>query len=172
MAHEAVTGKPLPTEGLLFDGYVYELGWDGQRDAAPPTPSTLPSKDFAVHLINAVRFRCGELYYLFDESRFMTQFNRFHDSGEASRLWYAHYLMILAFGKAFVLQAGRTPGPPGMDLFVQAMRLMPDFTFARCDAIEKLQALCCAALYLQCIMCRPAAHRMVTHPTASILLCF
>lgn len=184
MAYEAVTGKSLPTEGLLFDGDVYDLGWDGQRGPPVPEsprqaaldPSALPSQDFAAHLINTVRFRCGELYYLFDETRFMGQFARFHESAgaaaDASPLWYVHYLMVLAFGKAFVVQASRSPRPPGADLFVQAMKLLPDFTFMRCDPVEKLQVLCCAALYLQCVQCRPAAHRMVKLPTGLYQLVF
>lgn len=173
MTYEAVTGEPLPTEGLLFDGDVYDLGWDGQRVASTPTsphqdalgPSSLPPEDFAIHLINTVKFRFGDLYYLIDEPHFMNQFALFYRSAgkspDVSPLWYIHYLMILAFGKAFVVQISKAPRPPGAELFVQAMKLLPDLTFLKCDPIEKLQVLCCAALYLQSVQCRPAAHRMV-----------
>lgn len=174
MTYEALTGEPLPTEGLLFDGDVYDMGWDGERlSTTPSRPEqaclealNLPPQDFALHLINTVKFRCGDLYYLFDETHFMAQFALYHESGgnspEISRLWYVHYLMILAFGKAFVVQVSKSPRPPGAELFIQAMRLLPDLTFVKSEPIEMIQILCCAALYLQSVYFRPAAHRMVS----------
>ena len=174
MTYEALTGEPLPTEGLLFDGNVYDMGWDGQR--APSTPSqpsqagldssNLPPQDFAIYLINTVKFRCGDLYYLFDEPHFMSQFALFREtsgnSPDISPFWYVHYLMILAFGKAFVVQVSKAPRPPGADLFIQAMKLFPELAFVNCDPVETVQILCSAALYLQCVYSRPAAHRMVS----------
>lgn len=174
MTYEALTGEPLPTEGLLFDADVYDMGWDGQRGTstlaqlgqAGLDSSNLPPQDFALHLINTVKFRCGDLYYLFDEPHFMAQFTLFHESSgnspEISPLWYVHYLMILAFGKAFVVQVSKSPRPPGAELFIQAMKLLPELTFVRGDPIQMLQVLCCAALYLQSAYFRPAAHRMVS----------
>lgn len=81
-----------------------------------------------------------------------------------SSLWYVHYLLILAFGKAFVVQASRPNSrrPPGAELFVQAMQLLPDFTFFAADTIELIQVLCCAALYMQCLDFRGSAYRIVS----------
>ncbi|KAF9877999.1 zn 2cys6 transcription factor [Colletotrichum karsti] len=169
MTHEAVTGTPLRIDDLFFDAKVYDLKWDGSRTPSGRddfSPSNLPTQDFAIYLINSFKFRCGRLFYLFEEESFMKQFAIFHESGakhpDLSRLWYVHYLIILAFGKAFVVQTSRSQTPPGLELFVQAMKLMPDFTFFHCDFVEKAQVLCSAALYLHCLSCRTSAYRYIS----------
>lgn len=169
MTHERLMGVPLPPDNLLFDTYTYDLQWDGNRLLLAETDlgiSDLPTQDFAVFLINSVKFHCGRLYYLFDEELFMKQFALFHENpvhhARREPLWYVHYLLILAFGKAFLIQSERSQRPAGTELFVHAMRSMPDFTFYNADPIEKIQVLCCAALYLQCLNHRPQAHRVVS----------
>ncbi|OQV04959.1 Fungal Zn2-Cys6 binuclear cluster domain-containing protein [Cladophialophora immunda] len=157
MTHERVMRAPLPPDNLLFEGKSYDLGWDGKRNTSLESPSegpALPSADFAMYLINAVKFHCGQLFHLFEEDKFMQQFSQFHENPTQapSSLWFIHYLLILAFGKAF---------PPGAELFVHAMKLMPDLAFYSADPIEAIQVLCCAALYLQCLDFRGAAYRII-----------
>ncbi|KAK2743561.1 zn 2cys6 transcription factor [Colletotrichum kahawae] len=80
----AVTGTPLQIDNLFFDGNVYDLKWDGSRSSSARDdfcPSNLPTQDFAIYLINSVKFRCGRLFYLFDEESFMKQFAIFHEHG-------------------------------------------------------------------------------------------
>ena len=170
MTHERLTGSPLfpDPDRLLFDDHVYDLKWDGNKANLPEDIfdiSTLPAPDFSKYLINSVKFHCGQLFYLFDENRFMEQFTSFQqnptDKARSSPLWFCHYLLILAFGKSFVVQSARSKSPPGAEHFVQAMQCMPDFTFFDGDPIEKIQVLCCAALYLQCVHSRGPAYRMV-----------
>lgn len=172
MTHETLTGSPLfqDPDNLLFDNHVYDLKWDGNRANCPSEIfdiSNLPIQDFALYLINSVRFHCGQLFYLFDETIFMDQFASFQSSSnpvdfaKSAPLWFCHYLLILAFGKCFVVQSARSKSPPGGEHFVQAMQCMPDFTFYKANPIEKIQVLCCAALYLQCTHSRSPAYRMV-----------
>ncbi len=168
MTHEKVMKEPLPPENLLFEGKSYDLGWDGTRRlslATQPDPPALPSTDFAMYLISAVKFHCGQLFHLFEEEHFMQQFSAFQDNPiqvtQSHGLWYIHYLLILAFGKAFVGQNSKGRKPPGAELFVHALELMPDFAFYRADPIEAIQVLCCAALYLHCLDYRGAAFRMI-----------
>lgn len=170
MAHKALTGTELPPDDLFFDGYVYDFKWDGDRSSCSQEDfslSNLPTQDFAIYLINSVKFRCCQLFYLFDEDTFMKQFALFYEKAAdhpgISRLWHVHFLLLLAFGKAVVVQSSRSQKPPGAELFIQAMKLMPDFTFFECDTIEKVQVLCCTALYLQCVTSRSAAYRYVSH---------
>lgn len=169
MVHEAMTGTKLPPDELFFDGNVYDFKWDGDRTSCSQEDfslSYLPTQDFAIYLINSVKFRCCQLFYLFDEDTFMKQFALFYekspDDPGISRLWYVHYLLLLAFGKAVVVQSSTSQKPPGVELFIQAMKRMPDFTFFECDTIEKVQVLCCTALYLQCVTSRSAAYRFVS----------
>ncbi|KAF2152900.1 hypothetical protein K461DRAFT_254853 [Myriangium duriaei CBS 260.36] len=167
IAHQRNVGDSLPTTSLLFDGVTYDLGWDGRRGPIDFDKSILPTADYALFLINAVKFHCSQLYHLFDEQVFMREFTRFHDDPAAverdSPLWYIHYLLILAFGKAFVVRTGKGRHPPGGDLFVQAMKLLPEFTttFLCSDPVQAVEVLCCAALYLQCIDSRCAAHNKI-----------
>ncbi|KAF5652672.1 transcription activator [Fusarium sp. NRRL 25303] len=171
MTHERVKGRPLSMHNLHFagtEGKVFDLRWDGTRKFTSqdvPDMSALPTKDFALYLINSVKFHCGWLYSLFDEDIFMERFRLFHENpseySRAEPLWFVHYLLVLAFGKAFVVQSTKSRRPPGGDFFMQAMKLMPDFNFFDCDIIEEMQVLCCAALYLQSVDHIQQAYRLV-----------
>ena len=165
MAHERLTGQPAPIETASFDGTMYDLGWDGQRDVNVTDNSPLPSADYAVYLINAVKFHCGQMFHLFDEPTFMRAFRQFQEApSDASRtqgLWYIHFLIVLAFGKAFVAHRNSTRRPPGADLFAQAIKLMPDIVYLLADPLEAVEILCCKALYLQCLDFRSAAYNVV-----------
>ncbi|RGP62790.1 proline utilization trans-activator [Fusarium sporotrichioides] len=171
MTHERIKGTALPTHNLHFsglEGKVFDFKWDGTRKNTlvdAPDMTALPTKDFALYLINSVKFHCGWLYNLFDEDTFMERFHRFHDRpaeySRAEPLWFVHYLLVVALGKAFVVQSTKSRRPPGGDLFIQAMKLMPDFNFFECDIIDEMQVLCCAAIYLHSVDHIQQAHRLV-----------
>lgn len=167
MAHERFTGQPLPTHSTPFDGTMYDLGWNGLRQGIVPDTTLLPSSDHALYLISAVKFHCGQHFHLFDEASFMQQFSEFQegpmDASSTQSLWYLHFLLILAFGKAFVARNNHGRKPPGADFFVQAMRLMPDITYLCTQPVEAVEIFCCAALYLQCLDFRSPAYNHVCH---------
>ncbi|THX36628.1 hypothetical protein D6D10_06509 [Aureobasidium pullulans] len=138
MSHEQILGSMPGQESLFFQSEIYDLGWDGTRgpfaSTPPMEPATLPTADHAIYLINAVKFHCGQMFHLFDEETFMRCFAIFHDPTVIDKsslmpLWFVHYLLILAFGKAFLARGTRGRRPPGAELFVQAMQLLPDTTF-------------------------------------------
>jgi proline utilization trans-activator len=166
MAHERLTGQPAPPDTISFDGTLYDLGWDGERQLDAGAAVSLPSADYAIYLINAVKFHCGQMFHLFDEATFMRHFHDFHQdglpSGRGKGLWFIHYLMILAFGKAFVARHQNARRPPGVDLFVHALKLMPDITFLIYDPLQAVEILCCKALYLQCLDYRCAGYNVVS----------
>ncbi|KAE8414621.1 hypothetical protein BDV36DRAFT_298852 [Aspergillus pseudocaelatus] len=155
---------PLPSENLLFDGTCYDLGWDEKRHLSSQVDLevvALPSPDYARYLIHAVQFHCGKLFHHLEEDRFMQCFSLYHENAlDPSDLWYFHFLLILAFGKAFVVQTSRGRKPPGADLFRLAMSLLPPAHMFVADAIHMVQILCCAALYLQCLDFRGPAYRI------------
>lgn len=173
LTHERAHGDLLPADNLLFDGCAYELGWDGRRDSIDVDAISLPTPDYALFLINAVKFHCGQLFHMFDEDVFMSCFHIFQREGQGrehcSVLWYIHYLLILAFGKALIGRTAVGRKVPGVDLYVQAMKMLPDIIFLRLDALQASEILCCAALYLQCVDMRGAAYNTVRAP---FLLCF
>jgi hypothetical protein len=168
MAHERVSGNALPVNNLLFEGATYDLGWDGRRNAAETEDPVLPTADFAMYLINAVKFHCGQLYHLYDEHSFMYHLGKFYEDPDGPReyplLWYIHYLLILAFGKAVIIRTTWDRRPSGADFFVHAMKILPDISFLYSDPIESIEILCCAALYLQCLDHRSVAYNLVCRP--------
>lgn len=165
MAHERLTGQPVPVQNTMFDGTLYDLGWNGQRDILTPDTTLLPSADYAIYLINAVKFHCGQMFHIFDEASFMRRFHEFHaapaDASRPKDLWYVHFLLILAFGKVFVARRNDARRPPGTDLFVHAMKLKPDITFLHTQPVQAVEILCCEALYLQCLDFRSAAYNVI-----------
>ncbi|RMX85600.1 hypothetical protein D0869_03702 [Hortaea werneckii] len=165
MVNEVVSGTPLPAPSLHPPYSTYDLGWDGRRTSVSLDDTALPTADFAMFLINAVKFHCGQLYHLFDEEHFMQHFRAHHagtkiDSADAE-LWYVHYLLILAFGKAFIIRSSKGRRPPGADLFIHAMKLLPDMTCLCTEPIHSIEVLCCAALYLQCVDLRNPAYNLI-----------
>ena len=172
-AYERVHGTPFPATNLPFEGKTYDIGWDGQRGPEKFDETTLPTSDFALFLINAVKFHCGQLFHLFDEQEFMRNFSNFHDEAhrsDCSNLWRVQYLLVLALGKAFIARVGKDRRPPGADLYVQAMKMLPD-TMYLCDyPLLWIEILCCATLWLQSLDMRTAAHSLVSIKSFGLIL--
>lgn len=169
MSHEQILGQPLSSQNLHFQSEAYDIGWDGSRadpSCLPLDSTTLPTADHAIYLINAVKFHVGQMFHLFDEESFMRSFSIFHtpsaDKSGLMPLWYTHYLLILAFGKAFLARTVKGRRPPGSELFVQAMKIFPDVTFLCMHPIETVEILCCATLYLHSLDFRSPAFQLVS----------
>jgi len=163
LVHEHMHKSPLPAAELLFDGSAYDLTWDGTRSLPDSASPVIPSIDYAIFLINAVKFHCGQMMHLFEEEEFMFNLHAFYSStGDKAiwkgSLWYIHFLMIIAFGKTFVQQKNHSPRPPGADFFIHALQLLPDTNRLCRDPIVATEVLCCIALYLQSLDSRNAAH--------------
>lgn len=178
MVHESLFGLAPPPGRLLFEGQAYDIDWHGASLSSMTDHDAtivLPTTDFALFLINTVKFRCGQLFHLFDEESFMQSFTKFH-SDEYSKqsvvaLWYAHYLLVLALGKALVVVFTKGTKPPGSDFFVEGMRMLPDVGLTTSEPIQSMEILCCAALYLQCLDKRKAAYNQASlTPVASCIL--
>ncbi|KAJ5834501.1 hypothetical protein N7447_000527 [Penicillium robsamsonii] len=164
LAHQHLYQDALPTETLLFDETTYELGWDGLRTTPGLDVPVVPTRDHTMYLINAVQFRCGQLYHLFEEDEFMSSLQRFYSGDEQSMtnsLWYIHFLLILAFGKGFVQPKAQGRKPPGVHYFVKALQLLPDPTALYRDPMLGTEILCCIALYYQCVDFRTSAHNYI-----------
>lgn len=165
LVHEHIHKSPLPGSDLLFDGSAYDLAWDGSRSLPDSNTPIIPSIDYAIFLINAVKFHCAQLVHLFDEDEFMANLHAFYSNGEnkawKESLWYIHFLLVIAFGKTFVQHKQQAPRPPGADFFVQALQLLPDTNRLCREPVMAIEVLCCIALYLQALDSRSAAHVIV-----------
>ncbi|KAH7361192.1 Zn(II)2Cys6 transcription factor [Pyrenochaeta sp. MPI-SDFR-AT-0127] len=162
LVHEHIHKSPLPGADLLFDGSAYDLPWDGTRSLPDSGSPIIPSIDYAIFLINAVKFHCAQLVHLFDEEEFNANLHAFYSNSEngawKGSLWYIHFLLIIAFGKTFVQHKHHNPRPPGADFFVQALQLLPDTNRLCQEPVTAVEILCCIALYLQALDSRNAAH--------------
>ncbi|KXH59195.1 hypothetical protein CSAL01_08894 [Colletotrichum salicis] len=165
ITHQYVHKTPLPTNALLFDGTTYALDWDGYRVGGVPEIPALPTQDYAIYLVNAVKFHCGQMFHLFDEETFMKSLYSFYSDPnprpDPTDPWFIHFLLILSFGKAFTTKTNRGNRPPGHDFFVKAMQLLPDFSALLKNHVLSTEIMCCIALYTQCIDFRHCSYNYI-----------
>jgi proline utilization trans-activator len=168
LAHEFAHQSPALSERLLFDGTTYELGWDGSRVVVGPDTSALPSFDYAIYLINLVKFHCSQVFHLFDEESFIGDLYKFYEDPAESvaraDLFYIHLLLIFAFGKAVTHISTASRRPLGCDFFVKALQLLPDVSVLSKQPAVAAEILCCIALYYQCLDYRGCAYNFVSVP--------
>ncbi|KAI0539141.1 fungal-specific transcription factor domain-containing protein [Xylaria digitata] len=138
------------------EGQASVLEWPSTGTVSPLRLNALPSLDFALYLTNTVKFHLGQLYHLFHEETFIAGVRNFYERGPyteplpETRLWYAHFLLIMAFGHALLSgYIGRRPA--GSELVSRAIELMPDAFALNQNPVLAAEVLCCLALYLQSI---------------------
>ncbi|KAF7563413.1 hypothetical protein G7046_g724 [Stylonectria norvegica] len=166
----ALIGKRVPESNCApdpyhLDGVAFKMQWKPLgRDEAPDI-SNLPPLDYALFLFNTVKFYFGVIFHLIDEPSYLHDLHELYrdtaTKASQSRLWYAQYLLILAFGKAIVNNSGPRDTPSGYQYAVRAMSLMPDLSGMDVDNHQSIQALTLAALYLQSIDMRVAAFQHI-----------
>ncbi|KAM3497375.1 hypothetical protein MY10362_009274 [Beauveria mimosiformis] len=152
------------SDTLRFDAETYELNSESGTSTAKNTPA-VPTADYAMHLVNMVKFHCGQVFHLFDQEEFMRKLCNFYAEPRPNvartGLWYIHFLLILAFGKALVTKTSRGRRPPGADFFCAAMNLLPEPITLWREPEEAIEILCCISLYFQCIDHRSSAYNHI-----------
>ncbi|KAI9150794.1 transcriptional regulatory protein [Paramyrothecium foliicola] len=165
LTYSHVHQGPIPPHMLLFDGSAYDLEDSQTPGAHPPEPLAIPSIDHSLHLINAVKFHCGQMYHLFEEEAFHDRLQRYYSDPDPVTqkydLWYIHFLLILAFGKTFTLQRPVGRRPPGSEYFIRALQLLPSAATLCLEPVISTEILCCIALYLHSVDHRHAAHTYI-----------
>ncbi|KAF5720554.1 heterokaryon incompatibility het-6 [Fusarium globosum] len=166
----ALVGKHLPeanNEPLPWhlDGVAFRLQWRPLMPDEPPDISNLPPSDYAYFLIQTARFYLGPLASLIDEAEFLQHFKELYQDAPAKaascKLWYAQYLLMIAFGKAFLGGKSADGSPPGYQYAARAMPLMPELAGIALDPVLSAQALTLAAIYFQSIDMRVAAYQHI-----------
>jgi hypothetical protein len=172
----ALVGKHLPEANnepppWHLDGVAFRLQWRPLMPEEQPDVSNLPPSDYAFFLVQTARFYLGPLANLIDEAEFLQHFKELYQDASAKaascRLWYAQYLLMIAFGKAFLGGKSVDGRPPGYQYAARAMPLMPELAGIALDPVLSAQALTLAALYFQSIDMRVAAYQHVS--TALVL---
>ncbi|CAJ0548658.1 Ff.00g022710.m01.CDS01 [Fusarium sp. VM40] len=166
----ALVGKHLPEANnepppWHLDGVAFRLQWRPLMPDEQPDVSNLPPSDYAFFLVQTARFYLGPLANLIDEAEFLQHFKELYQDAPAKaascKLWYAQYLLMIAFGKAFLGGKSVDGRPPGYQYAARAMPLMPELAGIALDPVLSAQALTLAALYFQSIDMRVAAYQHI-----------
>lgn len=164
-------GQRLPASSYVpdpqhLDAGALRLRWRPVAFDDPPDTSNLPPLDYAILLFNTAKFYLGSIAYLIDEKDFLRNLHELYEDpvtkATNSRYWFAVYLLILAYGKVFIVNQSTKDGPAGYQYAVRAMALMPDLSGLGWDAIHAVQALTLGAVYLQSIDMRLGALQHVS----------
>ncbi|KAF9893436.1 hypothetical protein FE257_010748 [Aspergillus nanangensis] len=166
----ALVGKHMaeadsPPDPWHVDGVVFRMRWKPLGFDENPEVTNLPPFDYALFLFNTTKFHFGPLLYLIDEPMYLRNLEEFYENSVAkasiSRVWYAQYLLILAFGKAFLGNVTCPGTPPGYQYAVRAMPLLPVLSGLHEDPLLAIQVLTLAAVYFQAIDMRVAAFQHI-----------
>ncbi|KAE8144967.1 hypothetical protein BDV25DRAFT_165680 [Aspergillus avenaceus] len=166
----ALLGKQIPEsrccpDPFNLDGMAFKLPWKQVPIDELPDVTNLPPLDYALFLFNSVQYHFGSLSFLINETAFLRALHEFYQDpvskASSSRAWYAQYLLVLAFGKAFVAQRHLPGPPPGHQYASRAMGLLPDLSGMHDDPLTAIEALSLAALYFQSIDMRKAAFQHI-----------
>ncbi|KAL4813094.1 hypothetical protein BDW67DRAFT_188091 [Aspergillus spinulosporus] len=163
---EQVPEANNPPDPWNIDGTAFMLKWRPLPADETPDLSDLPPMDYGLYLLHTVRFHFGPLFYIIDEAAFIQDLHHFYSSPEDQvgpmRIWFAQYLLIIAFGKAFLAPDRQPNAPPdGHQYASRAMALMPDMSGLHSDQLQCIQALALAALYFQSVDMRVAAFQHI-----------
>jgi len=158
--------QPDSIEVVNFDASAYMLDLSNCQAALPPDISGLPTLDLALYLTNTVKFNICQTFNLFDEIEFTKTLHDFYNSpaqvANKSRLWYVQFLVVIAFGKAFLQQGRADSTPPGSIFFVRAMNLLPSSESLYSEPVPAIETLCMISLYLQSADMRCSAYSYVS----------
>ncbi|KAM6516469.1 hypothetical protein FALCPG4_014652 [Fusarium falciforme] len=142
----------------------FDLNWTPLGADESPAINDLPAQDYATFLAHTVKYHLGTLSPILDDQVFFARIYDLYSDPAAevqrSRLWYAQFLLVLAFGEAIVNSKG-APATPGTQYASRAMSLIPNFFRVNKNSILAVETLCLAALYLQSLDLRLEAFQTI-----------
>lgn len=153
---------------ISLDGDVYKLELRPADCKDVPDLKGLPSLEYSLYLFNTVKFRLSQMFHLYDEATFTMHVREFYQNATQKvsecRIWFLQFLLILAFGKAFLSQSPSTKStePPGAMFFLRAMSLLPDYSHFWKDPLLAMEVLALAALYLYSVDRKESAYLYVS----------
>ncbi|KAH6643502.1 fungal-specific transcription factor domain-containing protein [Boeremia exigua] len=163
LLQEATTAA---TEELRFplDGDAYPLRWDHIQESN--WLRSIPPRDYAIYLLNSVKFHLSHRLQFFDHEAFATKTAEFYNSpletARSSRLWCVQFLVIMAFGKALLERPRNHIVPSGFEFFARGMSLLtcvPELQ--RTEPILTIEVLALIALYMYCIDYKASAYAYI-----------
>lgn len=157
---------PTPPDPFNTDGAAFRLKWVAIPPDEAPDIRNLPPLDYALYLFHTVKFHLGPYFQIIDENNYMHHFKRLETDvaglSQSERLWFAEYLLVLAFGQAFLSHPTTGTEIPGSDFAARAMALIPDLAQLHDEEMLAIEVLSLAALYFQSIDMRVVAFQYVS----------
>lgn len=172
----SLVGKHLPNADCEpppwhLDGSAFRMSRRLLGPDEPPDVSNLPPSDFALFLVKTAVFYLGPLANIIDEHDFQRHMRELYEDAPTKarrcKHWYSLFLLVLAFGKAFIGSGARDDKPPGYHYAARAMSMLPDMASVDYEPVISAQALTLAALYYQSVDMRVAAFHHVSVPSPS-----
>jgi proline utilization trans-activator len=157
---------PASNAPNFLDREIYSLSWKPAPDEFPDF-SGLPSFSHALYLFHTVQYHLGQCYRILDETAFISGMHEFYHGNAIekvtkSRLWFVQFLLVQAFGKAFLSQSKSSKDPPGSQFFLRAMSIMPHHATIWRDSLLAIEVFALIGLYWYAIDHRESAHVYVS----------
>ncbi|KAK5282940.1 hypothetical protein LTR40_002546 [Exophiala xenobiotica] len=166
LIRSALKDDPTNTsEGFTLDGDAYTLSLGRVGSDTRLDLSRLPSLDYAIYLVNTVKFHLGGILRLFDEEEFLRNLQEFYSKGPEKagthRLWYTQCLLLLALGKGFLNVRHSPDNTSSVDFFLRAMAILPDTIVLHDEPVLAAEVLATIALYFYCLDMRHSAYSYI-----------
>uniref|UniRef100_A0A0B7KK61 Xylanolytic transcriptional activator regulatory domain-containing protein n=1 Tax=Bionectria ochroleuca TaxID=29856 RepID=A0A0B7KK61_BIOOC len=135
--------------------------------------SNLPHRDHTLFLIGAAKFYLNNYLGLIDEPEFTKGVYELYEGpaekANSSRTWYAHFLLVLAYGKAYS-KGNNSKGPPGSHYALRAMTMLPDMSGLYADPVLAVQTLTLASMWFQSVDMRIAAYYHISQAMRTCIM--
>ncbi|KAK2592766.1 hypothetical protein QQS21_009538 [Conoideocrella luteorostrata] len=166
MLEQVTPREPFtPPDPFNTDGTAFRLRWVPAHPDHAPDVGNLPPHDYSLYLFHTVRFHLGHLFTVVDEPSFLHRLEEFEKNpvevATENRLWFAEYLLILAFGVAFKADGGLADAPAGCEYASRGMALIPDTAQLHEEGLLSIEVLSLAALYFHSIDMRSSAYQNI-----------
>lgn len=164
--HHLPRAPDTPPDPFNTDGTAFRLKWAPLHPEAIPDVDHLPPVDYSLYLFHTVKFHLGNFFDIIDEPVFLSRLAQFETNAQETarthRLWFAEYLLVLAFGESFMVNSGPGMAPAGTAFAARAMALIPDFAQLHDEGLLSIEVLSLAALYFHSIDMRVSAFQYVS----------
>lgn len=169
LLEQHIPRSPLtPPDPFNTEGTAFQLEWTPVGPKEIPNLEGLPPADRSIYLFHTVKFHLGELSQLIHGPTFLSVLEKFNANpaqvAHKQRVWFVEYLLVLAFGEAFLAASGSASAPPGSEYAARAMALLPDYAHLHEEGLVSIEVLTLAALYFHSIDMRVSAFQLVSSP--------
>ncbi|KAF4807815.1 Proline utilization trans-activator [Colletotrichum siamense] len=147
-----------------WDLETLNLTWNPIGLNEQPDVESLPSYEYVVFNLAAVKYHLGPFSEIIDYDEFDQRLKQFYESpvteAKHARYWYSQLLFVLAFGEAFN-STGTSKSVPGVGYASRALSLLPTMIPMEKEPLRAAEALCLGALYLQALDLRLMSFQLI-----------